>query len=273
MSEHARQHGGERRGERRREGGPERGAAAPAPTGAPPEALAVPEGFSAACEAMGVVFDPGDVEKLGLYLALMLETNRTTNLTAITDPSEAWTRHIQDSLTLLALLADLPEGSRVIDVGSGGGCPGVPIAVCMPGLKVTLLEATGKKVEFLERVVRELGLANVTVLNGRAESFGAFKSPHREAYDAAVARAVGPLGVVAELTVPFVKPGGQVLLIKGQKAEEELEQGAGALHVLKVVHGGTVETPTGRIVVIDKPGPTPRIYPRRDGEPKRAPLR
>jgi 16S rRNA (guanine527-N7)-methyltransferase len=167
-----------------------------------------PPGFLGACAAMGIEFEPGEVEKLGRYLGLMLEVNKTTNLTAITDPGEAWIKHIQDSLTLIALLAELPDGSGVVDVGSGGGCPGIPLAVCMPHLRFALLEATGKKAAFLESVVEQLELKNVTVLNGRAETFAAFKSPHREAYDAAVARAVGPLSVVAELTVPFVKMGG-----------------------------------------------------------------
>lgn len=237
------------------------------------DAMAPPAAFLSACADMGIEFEPGDVEKLGRYLALMLEVNKTTNLTAITEPAEAWNRHIQDSLTLIALLADLAPGSRVIDVGSGGGCPGIPLAICMPHVSIALLESTGKKAAFLESAVERLGLANVTVLNGRAETFAAFKSPHREAYDAAVARAVGPLSVVAELTVPFVKVGGQALLIKGQKAEAELEAGMGALHTLKVVHVGTVETATGRIVVLEKRVATPRIYPRRDGEPKRVPLR
>jgi len=232
-----------------------------------------PEAFLLACEEMGVAFDGGDVEKLGRYLDLLLEANRTTNLTAIKDPHEAWTRHVQDSLTLIAPLSQVPAGGRVIDVGSGGGCPGVPLAICMPHLRFTLLEATGKKAAFLESVVRELGLENVTILNGRAEAFGAFKSPHREAYDAVVARAVGPMAVVAELTVPFARVGGLTLLVKGQRADEELADAVGALHALKAVHAATLDTPTGRIVVIEKPGPTPRIYPRRDGEPKRAPLR
>lgn len=238
-----------------------------------PKPLIPPPSFVEACERMGVVFDEGDTEKLGHYLALMLDANETTNLTAIKDPAQAWTRHIQDSLTLISLLADLGPGARVIDVGSGGGCPGIPIAIAMPDLKVTLLEATGKKTAFLERVASVLGLSNVTVLNGRAETFAAHKSPHREAYDVAMARAVGPIAVVAELTVPFAKMGGQILLIKGQKAEEELEAASKAMHMLKVVHAGTIESETGRIVVLDKRVATPNTYPRRDGEPKRTPLR
>jgi 16S rRNA (guanine527-N7)-methyltransferase len=122
----------------------------------------------------------------------------------------------------------------------------------------------------------ELGLANASVLNARAATAGQ-EPAHRERYDAAVARAVGPLAVLAELTVPCVKPPGdggpgRVLLIKGQKAPEELEEARQALYLLHATHTGTVDTPTGKIVVLEKARKTPRAYPRREGEPKRQPL-
>jgi 16S rRNA (guanine527-N7)-methyltransferase len=233
--------------------------------------------FLDAAAALGLEFEPGDLAKLGAYLALLLEANRSFNLTAVTDPAHAWKRHILDSLTLLPLLAELPPGATVIDVGSGGGLPGVPLAVTLPHLHVTLLEATGKKAEFLRRAAAELGLPNVRVLSQRAERAG--QDPqHRERYDAAVARAVGSLAVLAEITIPFVKPPaegtspGRALLIKGQKAAEELDAAKQALHLLHAVHTGTVETPTGRVVVLEKARKTPRAYPRREGEPKRQPL-
>lgn len=243
------------------------------------------EDFFDLAGAFGIEFEPGDTDRLGLYLSMLLRANESFNLTAVKEEAEAWTRHIFDSLTLLPVLAELPEGGRVIDVGSGGGLPGVPLAICSPRLKFTLLEATGKKAEFLRRAVERLELTNVRVVQERAERAGhdrgekvstggitAREGGLREAYDLAVARAVGPMATIAELTVPFVSIGGRVALIKGQKADEELAQAGPALHLLKVVHAVTVDTPTGRIVIFEKSSATPRMYPRPDGEPKRKPL-
>jgi 16S rRNA (guanine527-N7)-methyltransferase len=246
------------------------------------EPLAAPAAFHELAGELGIEFEPGDVEKLGLYLAMLLKANEVVNLTAVKDTAEAWTRHILDSLTLLPMLAELPEGGRVIDVGSGGGLPGLPLSIVMPHLKFALLEATGKKVEFLKAAGARLGLSNVTVIADRAERLGQARGErvaqgreggHREAYDAVVARAVGRLSVLAELTTPLAKVGGgMVLLIKGQKADEELEEAKEALQLLKVAHAATVTTPTGRVVVLERTSATPRMYPRRDGEPARAPL-
>lgn len=266
--------------------------APPAPWSAPALALdhalaplTPPNEFLTAAAELGIEFDEADVPKLGKYLALLLRTNTTINLTAIRDEREAWTRHILDSLTLIPALADLPAHARVIDVGSGGGLPGLPLAITLPQLRFTLLEATGKKAEFLRQAAAALELSNVEVLQKRAEQAGQFRGDKvsrgattsreggtREAFDAVIARAVGPLPVLAELTVPFAKIGGRVLLIKGERAEQELADAAGALHLLKAVHASTLTTPTGRIIALEKTSATPRTYPRADGEPKRAPL-
>jgi len=247
--------------------------------------LLAPAEFLAAASELGVEFEPGDVEKLGLFLACMLAFNETTNLTAIIEPGLAWRRHVLDSLTLLAPLAEVPEDGSLIDVGSGGGLPGVPLAICCPRLKITLLEATGKKADFLRKVSAALGLANVTVVAARAEVAGHERGEKvsaggvdvregglREAFDVGVARAVGRVNVLAELVLPFVKQGGIALFIKGEKATEELAEGLHALAELGGEHVATIETPTGKVVVIDKVNRTPRIYPRADGEPKRTPI-
>ena len=228
-------------------------------------------------------FDEADVPQLARYLAALLAANEQINLTAITEPAQAWGRHILDSLSLMGVLADLPDGARAIDVGTGGGLPGIPLAICMPHLRFTLLEATGKKIEFLRAVTEWLGLKNVTIVQGRAESIshdrgergpaGAARSGgHREQYDAVLARAVGRIAMLAELTVPLAKVGGLVVFIKGAKAQEELEEAKESLHLLKAVHTQSIPTPTGTIVLLDKQSATPRTYPRADGEPARSPL-
>ncbi|MEO1128807.1 MAG: 16S rRNA (guanine(527)-N(7))-methyltransferase RsmG [Planctomycetota bacterium] len=247
---------------------------------APAEACVAPADFLEACNDLGVAFDDGDLARLGIYLDLLLRTNKIVNLTAVKEEHAAWTRHVFDALTLLPLLQDLPENARIADVGSGGGLPGIPLAICLPSMHVTLIEATGKKAAFLQHVAAAMGLTNVSVVNDRAETIGQMGAEHRDSYDVVIARAVGRMAVLAELTMPLARParddaddGGLLLLIKGERAEEELDEARQALHKLHAEHVTTMQTPTGRIVVLRKRRRTPRIYPRRAGEPKRDPLR
>lgn len=231
-----------------------------------------PRSFLEMAEGLGVAFDEGDLERFGRYLALLYEANERFNLTAVRDYEEAWTRHVGDSLTLLPMLSGLEDGAEVVDVGSGGGAPGLVLAIALPGLRFTLVEATGKKARFLGECAAALGLTNVRVIAERAEVIGQDHRGHRGRYDAATARAVGPLAVVAELVIPLLKVGGVALLIKGQRAEDELREAGRALEILRAECASVEPTPTGRIVCLEKVAPTPRDYPRRSGEPKRAPL-
>lgn len=248
------------------------------------EPIPCPERVRAMFEGFGVSLEENESVALGRYLALLLEANTRTNLTAVRDPDEAWERHLFDALTLLPVLSEI-EGAggraRFIDIGSGGGLPGIPLAIAMPGADFTLVDATKKKADFLAHAAGSLGLTNTRVIRARAEVLGQDRGvktargregAHRGSYDGALARAVGRLAMIAELTVPLVRVGGLVVLTKGQKADEELEEAGAALHALHASHAGTVETPTGRIVVFEKLRATPRDYPRRDGEPKRAPI-
>ncbi len=230
--------------------------------------------------AIDVTLSAAQLELLARYLDLLLETNKQFNLTAIKDPDAAWRRHIIDSLTLLPGLADVEAQSRVIDVGSGGGLPGIPIAIARPDLSLTLLEATGKKARFLERCVAELPLANATVLNLRAESAGR-DIRHREKYEVVVCRAVGPMAELLEYTLPLARVGGRLLAMKGPSVERELEVagdalailGAGELQVIEAYPAG-VQGPVAEalIVSVSKDHATPREFPRAPGMPRQEPL-
>ncbi|MDF1869261.1 MAG: 16S rRNA (guanine(527)-N(7))-methyltransferase RsmG [Phycisphaerales bacterium] len=245
------------------------------------EPIACPEKVMGMFGEYGISFEPGEIEKLGLYLAHLMAMNTRMNLTAIRDEESAWERHLFDALTLVPVLREMGESGKIVDIGSGGGIPGIPLAIVMPTFEFTLVDATKKKTAFLSLVVEKLGLKNVSVINSRAEGLGQDKGTkvlqgytggHREQYDAAMARAVGKVAMIAELTVPLVKIGGLVVLTKGEKADEEVAEAKKALHMLHTHHIGTVETPTGRVVVLEKQRATPKMYPRKDGEPKRMPL-
>ncbi len=232
-----------------------------------------PAAFHDACSTLGLQLSPDEIAQLGAYLEFLLETNKQFNLTAIREPDQAWMRHVLDSLSLLPHLGEVES---VVDVGSGGGLPGVPLAIVQPERCFTLLEATGKKAKFLQGVATLLGSTNIQVINDRAETVGQNKQ-HRQRYDLAVARAVGPMRVLLELTLPLVKVGGRVLAMKGKQVEAELRDAGDALMALGA---GQIELYEGLpgladdavIVEITKQENTPREYPRRPGEPKTNPL-
>jgi 16S rRNA (guanine527-N7)-methyltransferase len=238
----------------------------------------VPDSFLSEADALGLAFDAGDLDRLRGYLRLLYDANQRMNLTAIRDPAEAWSRHVLDSLTLLPWVAATIEraesegrSASLIDVGSGGGLPGLVLACVQPELRIVLVEATGKKARFLAQASAALGLDRIEVLPQRAEEVG--RDPeHRETHDLVTSRAVGALNVLAEYLVPLARPDATILAIKGAKAEEEIETAKQALYKL---HASVVEvhpTSTGRIVVIEKNRAVPKAYPREVGEPKRRPL-
>lgn len=219
--------------------------ALPLPSPAP---LAPPEGFAARLASVGVALDDAKVRTLGDYLARLLAVNEQMNLTAVTEPEVAWERHLLDALTIVPLLEDVASGARLVDIGSGGGIPGLPLAIARPDLEVVLVESTQKKAAFLEAVAGAIGLTNVSVHAERAEQL--LRGPHAGAFDVVTARAVARLATLVPLTIPFLRAGGVALLVKGQKAEEELAEAKPLLSRHRASHERTVATPTGRIVVL-----------------------
>ncbi len=204
--------------------------------------------------------------------------NERFNLTAITDWEGVLVRHFLDSLSCLKALPRTElAGAWVIDVGTGAGFPGLALKIICPGMRLTLLEATGKKVTFLEHVVGVLGLKKVEVIHGRAEELG-HDPAHREQYDWALARAVAEMPALAEYLLPLVRVGGAALAQKGEGAAAEVHRADAAIVTLggRVRQQSPVElrglAETRYLVVVDKVAATPTKYPRRPGVPQKRPL-
>ena len=215
---------------------------------------------------LGIDLSESRLAHLDDFAAFLVEANSRFNLTRITQPQDIVTSHYLDSFTCLAAL-DVKPGGRVIDVGSGAGFPGIPIKIARPDLSVTLLEATRKKSDFIAEAIRRMGLENTIALNARAEAIG--RDPeHRERYDAAYARALSELRVLAELCLPLVRQGGYVVAQKGRDIDDELLAAKPIIDRL----GGRVEDVKQipipgtdiirQLVVIEKAKPTPAGYPR-----------
>ena len=226
-------------------------------------------------KALGLDLEP-HLEAFSLLYDLLMEGNRRVSLTALRTEREVVAKHFLDSLSLLLL--PLWEGPlRVLDLGTGAGFPGLPLKIVRPALEVVLLDATRKKVAFLEEAVAALGLKGAFPLWGRAEEV-AHLAEHREAYHRVTARAVAHLCVLAELGLPFLRPGGVMVAQKGPRVGEELASLPRALGLL----GGTLREVRAlrlpfleeerALVVLAKEAPTPSAYPRRPGVPEKKPL-
>lgn len=197
------------------------------------------------------------------------------SVTRISAPSQIIDLHLRDSLSLL-VLEELKRAAKVIDIGSGAGLPGLPLAVALPSARFSLLEANSRKCDFIRKATAGLGLNNINVVCARAEE--AARSELREAFDLALARAVGPLEVVLEYALPFLKQGGSALLQRGQRQPGD-EERAGAVAAMlggRLVRVETVqpypEAKNLHIWVFQKQAATPDRFPRRPGMPKKRPL-
>lgn len=212
-----------------------------------------------------------------LYHQELMRWNARFNLTAITDFEGVQIRHFMDSLSCLLVIGSVAQGQNLIDIGSGAGFPGLPLKVVNPGLRLTLLEATGKKADFLRHIVDLLELRDVTVVHGRAEQVG-HDPLHREAYDWVAARAVAAMPTLVEYLLPFCRLGGRCLAQKGENAAAEVSVAEPAVQLLggRLSRLVPVELPslaeTRHLVIIDKVTRTPEKYPRPPGRPAKCPL-
>ena len=215
------------------------------------------------------------LENFFKYMNLLLEWNEKINLTAITDVDDIILKHFIDSMTVLKYIE---KDKSIIDVGTGAGFPGIPIAIRREDVKITLLDSLNKRINFLNEVCSELKINNIETIHGRAEEAGQNKK-YREKYDIAVSRAVANMTTLSEYLIPFVKVGGICICMKGSEIDHELEQAKFAIKEL----GGKIEKvekfnlPDSdierNIVIIKKIKTTPNKYPRKAGMPSKMPIR
>lgn len=220
-------------------------------------------------------FSVEQLEQFFAYMNLLIEWNEKMNLTAIVEPNEIILKHFIDSITILK---EIDNNSKIIDVGTGAGFPGVPLSIMNPTLKITLADSLNKRLIFLQEVVNQLGLKNIEIIHARAEELGKNKK-YRENFDAATSRAVANLSTLSEYLIPLVKVGGKIISMKAGGAQEEIEAAKKAIKIL----GGKIEeieefklpqTEIERtIILIKKEEHTPNKYPRKAGIPSKEPIK
>ena len=215
-------------------------------------------------------------EQYERYFELLVEWNEKINLTAITDKDEVYLKHFYDSIApiLQGLIENQPI--RLLDIGAGAGFPSLPMKILFPELDVTIIDSLNKRINFLHLLAEELGLSGVHFYHGRAEDFAQDKA-FRAQFDIVTARAVARMQVLSELTIPYLKVGGQLLALKASNAPEELEEAKNALNLLfsKVENNLQYELPNGDpryITLVEKKKETPNKYPRKAGMPNKRPL-
>ncbi|MED4534762.1 16S rRNA (guanine(527)-N(7))-methyltransferase RsmG [Metabacillus fastidiosus] len=232
--------------------------------------------FEAMLKEKGIILSPEQLRQFDLYFQLLVEWNEKMNLTSITDEKDVYLKHFYDSISA-AFYFDFTKPLTICDVGAGAGFPSLPIKICFPNLKVSIVDSLQKRINFLTHLTEQLGLSNVSLYHDRAETFGKNKL-HRESYDVVTARAVARLSVLSELCIPLVKQNGNFIAMKASSAQDELENGKKAIQVLggKVKDVKSFELPIEQsersIIIIEKQKSTPNKYPRKPGTPNKLPL-
>ena len=235
--------------------------------------------LNSGAEKLGLQLTPRQLEQFYIYYQELIDWNQRVNLTSITEFREVQIKHFLDSLTVTLAFKQpmVGEGLRLIDVGTGAGFPGLPIRIALPGIKLVLLEATGKKAAFLHHVKKILGLDDIEILVGRAEEV-AHKARYREQFDIVLSRAVAPLATLAELTLPFCTIGGSFIAQKKRAFDLEVGQATKAVSILggsqpRVKRIELEELSDERyLVIVEKIAPTPEQSPRRPGLPAKRPI-
>lgn len=232
-----------------------------------------------ACENLDIYITEHMVNQLFSYKDMLIEHNKNINLTAITDEKDIILKHFVDSLVGSKHIKNFfLKEPCVIDIGTGAGFPGIPLAIALPDVNFTLLDSLAKRTDFLELVCNKLGLSNVKIVTARTED-AAHELDYREKYDFCVSRGVAPLYKLLELGIGFVKPFGSFLAYKGAKAFEEIEEAKESLNIfgcsVSKIYKYTLPTTdiSPNLIFVDKKVQTPLIYPRKPNKIKNNPLK
>lgn len=232
------------------------------------------EQFRMSLQKLHVELSQEQTEQFLRYYELLTEKNKVMNLTAITEFDEVIEKHFLDSLAL-NLVYDLKKEVSILDLGTGAGFPGIPLKIAFPKLKLVLADSLNKRIRFLDEVIEELKLKDITAVHARAEELGRNRE-YRESFDLCVSRAVANLSSLSEYCLPFVKPGGSFISYKSGEVEQEAAGAKKAVAVLggeiREIYKFEINEQKRSFVIIDKKKATPKAYPRKAGTPAREPL-
>ena len=237
-----------------------------------------PEQFVQELSKRNFKLNENQINQFNQYFNSLIEANKHVNLTRITAEDDVYLKHFYDSITpLLTFSTVLKSSSSLCDVGAGAGFPSIPLKIMLPELQITIVDSLGKRLNFLQGLITQLNLKNVTLVHGRAEDVGQNKH-YREQFDIVTARAVANMAVLSEYCLPLVKNGGNFIALKGPKAEDELKLSQKALTTLggKAIALKELQLPQSTedrtLILVKKVQPTPKKYPRQAGTPHRKPI-
>ncbi|WP_042147671.1 16S rRNA (guanine(527)-N(7))-methyltransferase RsmG [Paucisalibacillus sp. EB02] len=235
-----------------------------------------PTQFAKALEKQGITLTEKQMQQFDTYFKTLVEWNEKINLTALTEEEDVYLKHFYDSISA-AFYHDFTANQHICDVGAGAGFPSIPLKICFPNIKVTIVDSLQKRIGFLNHLAAQLELTDVAFYHDRAETFGK-NGKFRESFDTVMARAVARMSVLSELCIPLVKKNGVFIAMKGAQATEELESGKTAIEVL----GGEIESTNTftlpeenserSIVIVRKKRQSPKKYPRKPGTPNKEPI-
>lgn len=232
--------------------------------------------FKEALKEKNILLSDNQMNQFHDYYELLVEWNEKVNLTAITDKEDVYLKHFYDSVSA-SFYYSFEKDLTLCDIGAGAGFPSIPLKICFPNLRVTIVDSLKKRINFLETLISKLKLENVTVIHSRAEDIGQNKI-YREHFDLVTARAVARMSVLSEYCLPLCKVGGTFIALKGSNSEEELIDAKKAIHVLggELIQNNLFQLPKENsdraIIIINKTKKTKKTYPRKAGTPQKNPI-